>query len=68
MSGSITFNARVGGGAAPGEARGPLGGREPYSAERGRQSDSRAVRWAAPEEARGPLGGREPYSAEGGRP
>lgn len=37
MSAFVTSNSRAVRGAAPEEARGPLGGREPYSADGGRQ-------------------------------
>ena len=37
MTAFITSDARAVRGAAPEEARGPLGGQEPYSAEGGRQ-------------------------------
>ena len=37
MSALITSNSRAVRRAAPKEARGPLGGREPYSADGGRQ-------------------------------
>ena len=37
MTAFVTFNARAVRWAAPEEAGGPLGGREPYSAEGGRQ-------------------------------
>jgi hypothetical protein len=37
MAAFISFNSRAVRRAAPKEARGPLGGREPYSADGGRQ-------------------------------
>jgi hypothetical protein len=37
MTACVTFNSRAVRRAAPKEARGPLGGREPYSADGGRQ-------------------------------